>query len=155
AHLLKALVLYTLAERRFVPVVGEALDAARKHVDGAHERERELFRATELLHQGRWHDGCRALDRVLAVHPRDALALQAGHLMDFYRGDALNLRNRISRVLPHWDAAVPGYSYVVGMHAFGLEEMNQYPEAEAGAHEALALQPKDGWAVHAAAHVME
>ena len=75
--------------------------------------------------------------------------------MDFYRGDALNLRNRVSRVLPHWDASVPGYSYVLGMHAFGLEEMNQYPEAEATALRALALQPKDGWAVHAAVHVME
>jgi hypothetical protein len=37
--------------------------------------------------------------------------------MDFYRGDALNLRNRVSLVLPHWDASVPGYSYVLGMHA--------------------------------------
>ena len=58
--------------------------------------------------------------------------------MDFYRGDALNLRNRVSRVLPHWDASVPGYSYVLGMHAFGLEEMNQYPEAEATALRALS-----------------
>ena len=75
--------------------------------------------------------------------------------MDFFRGDALNLRNRISRVLPHWDASVPGYSYVLGMHAFGLEEMNQYPEAEAPRCARLSMQPKDGWAVHAAVHVME
>ena len=33
--------------------------------------------------------------------------------------------------------------------------MNQYPEAEAAALRALAIQPKDGWAVHAAVHVME
>ena len=89
------------------------------------------------------------------TQPRDALALQTAHLMDFYRGDALNLRNRVSRVMPHWDASVPGHSYVLGMHAFGLEEMNQYPEAEAAALRALSLQPKDGWAVHAAVHVME
>jgi len=75
--------------------------------------------------------------------------------MDFYRGDALNLRNRVSRVLPHWDASTPGYSYVLGMHAFGLEEMNQYAESEAVALRALSMQPKDGWAVHAAVHVME
>ena len=35
----------------------------------------------------------------------------------------------IARVLPHWSPSVPGYSYVLGMHAFGLEECNQYDEA--------------------------
>jgi tetratricopeptide (TPR) repeat protein len=75
--------------------------------------------------------------------------------MDFFRGDSLNLRNRISRVLPHWSPAVPGYSYILGMHAFGLEECNQYAEAEETARRALALQPRDAWAVHAGAHVME
>jgi tetratricopeptide (TPR) repeat protein len=154
-HLLKALVLYTLAERRFVPYAAEAVAAARRHAARASDRERGLIQATELLVDGRWHDACRAIDGVLAAHPRDALALQAGHLMDFYRGDTLNLRNRVSRVLPQWSASVPGYSYVLGMHAFGLEEMNQYPEAETTALRALALQPKDGWAVHAAVHVME
>ena len=92
---------------------------------------------------------------MLAAYPRDALALQAGHLMDFFRGDALNLRNRVSRVLPHWNAEVPGYSFVLGMHAFGLEEMNQYREAEETARRALAIEPRDGWSVHAATHVME
>jgi tetratricopeptide (TPR) repeat protein len=83
------------------------------------------------------------------------LALQSAHLLDFFRGDALNLRNRVSRVLPHWDRSMPGYSYVLGMHAFGLEEMNQYPQAEAEARRALEIEPRDGWAVHAATHVME
>jgi tetratricopeptide (TPR) repeat protein len=82
-------------------------------------------------------------------------ALQTAHLLDFYRGDALNLRSRISRVLPAWSPDVPGYSYVLGMHAFGLEECNQYPEAEDAARRALAIEPRDGWAVHAAVHVME
>ena len=92
---------------------------------------------------------------MLTVYPRDVLALQAAHLMDFFRGDALNLRNRVSRVLPQWDRSLPGYSYVLGMHAFGLEEMNQYPQAEAEARRALEIEPRDGWSVHAATHVME
>jgi tetratricopeptide (TPR) repeat protein len=154
-HLMKALVLYTLAERRFAAMSKEALDAARTHLPSANARERGLAHAAEALVDGRWDDACAALDRVLANEPRDALALQVAHLMDFYRGDALNLRNRVTRVMPHWDASTPGYSYVVGMHAFGLEEMNQYPEAEAAALRALSLQRKDGWAVHAAVHVME
>ena len=92
---------------------------------------------------------------MLVDHPRDMLALQTGHLLDFYRGDALNLRNRIVRVLPHWSPGVPGYSYLLGMYAFGLEECNQYALAEETARRALELEAKDGWAVHAAVHVME
>ena len=154
-HLFKAMALYTMAERQFVPVARASLDAAKKHVAGANDRERMMIAAAERLVAGDWHRASQAIDRVLMQYPRDALAVQVGHLMDFFRGDALNLRNRISRVLPRWDASVPGYSYVLGMHAFGLEEMNQYPEAEATARRALAMQPRDGWAVHAAVHVME
>src|SRR4029453_4538276 len=155
AHLFKAIVFCTLAERRYTAMARESLGDVRAHMPSANERERGLMAAAEALVDGRWDDACAAFDRVLANAPRDAFALQAAHLMDFYRGDALNLRNRVSRVLPHWDSSVPGYSYVLGMHAFGLEEMNQYPEAEACALRALSLQAKDGWAVHAAVHVME
>jgi tetratricopeptide (TPR) repeat protein len=155
AHLFKAFALYTLAERKFVPVAAAAVAQARSEAAHANARELGLLDAAGKLVPGHWHGASHALDRVLTEYPRDALALQVAHLLDFYRGDALNLRNRISRVLPEWDAAVPGYSYVLGMHAFGLEEMNQYPEAEAAARRALALEPRDGWAVHAAVHVME
>ena len=155
AHLFKAFVLYTIAERKFVPMAAASLQDAKRHAARANARERGLIAAGERLVAGDWHRASQALDRVLTEFPRDAFTLQIAHLMDFFRGDALNLRNRISRVLPEWDATVPGYSYVLGMHAFGLEEMNQYPEAEATARKALALQPRDGWAVHAAVHVME
>lgn len=50
---------------------------------------------------------------------------------------------------------MPGYSFVLGMHAFGLEECNQYPEAESAGLRALELAPEDCWAVHAVTHVME
>jgi tetratricopeptide (TPR) repeat protein len=154
-HLFKALALVTTSEKQFVPAAEESLAQAMRHLATATERERALAAATRRFLDGDWDAGCRQLDLVLMDHPRDAMALQVAHLMDFYRGDALNLRNRVSRVLPHWDESVPGYSYVLGMHAFGLEEMNQYPEAEAAGRGALALQRKDAWAVHAVTHVME
>lgn len=154
-HLMKGFVLATLGERKHLEAVRASLDAARAMADRAVDRERALMRALEELLGGEWHAACRTIDHVLAEHPRDVLALQTGHLMDFFRGDALNLRNRVTRVLPEWHGGLPGYSYVLGMHAFGLEEMNQYPQAEAQARRALELQPRDGWAVHAATHVME
>jgi tetratricopeptide (TPR) repeat protein len=154
-HLFKALALFTAGEKQFMPAAEASLAEATRHVERAHPRERTLMAATRRILDGDWEAGCRQLDLVLVDYPRDAMALQVAHLVDFYRGDAQNLRNRVSRVLPHWDEAVPGYSYVLGMHAFGLEEMNQYPQAEAAGRRALALQPKDAWAVHAVTHVME
>jgi tetratricopeptide (TPR) repeat protein len=151
----KALALFTASERGWLPDARAALEAATRHAAGANDRERGLIAATRALLDGEWETGSRLLDRVLVEHPRDAVALQAGHLVDFLRGDSANLRNRISRVLPHWSESVPGFSYVLGMHAFGLEEMNQYSDAEAVGRTALDLQPRDAWAIHAVAHVME
>ena len=54
-----------------------------------------------------------------------------------------------------WDESVPGCNYLLGMHAFGLEESGDYARAEEQGRKAVALQPRDGWAVHAVAHVLE
>ena len=48
-------------------------------------------------------------------------------------------KNGLQVPLPHWDAGVPAYSYLLGMHAFGLEECNQYAEAESAGRRALAM----------------
>lgn len=154
-HAFRATVLMTFTERRLAEQARVSVTSAEALLPRANARERGLVAAARRLVDGEWDAACAALDRVLVDHPRDAFAIQSAHLMDFYRGDALNLRNRISRVLPHWSPGVPGYSYILGMHAFGLEECNQYAEAEEAGRRGLALQPKDGWAVHAVTHVME
>ncbi|MEA3411636.1 MAG: tetratricopeptide repeat protein [Pseudomonadota bacterium] len=154
-HLFRAIVLMMFSEQRFVPDARASLEAAEALSGKTNDREHLLTMAANRLVAGDWNGACQVFDRVLVDHPRDAFTVQAAHLMDFYRGDALNLRNRVSRVMPHWTPSVPGYSYVLGMHAFGLEECNQYTKAEDAARRALDLQPKDGWAVHAGVHVME
>jgi tetratricopeptide (TPR) repeat protein len=154
-HLFKAFVLATTSEGRHLPAARAAVARAASVFARTNPRERALIVAGRQLVNGDWHAASRSFDAVLREWPRDALALQTAHLMDFYRGDALNLRNRISRVLPAWSTTLPGYSYVLGMHAFGLEECNQYVEAEATARRALDIEPTDGWAVHAVTHVME
>ena len=65
------------------------------------------------------------------------------------------LRDRVAQVMPHWSAGAPGYGYVLGMHAFGLEETGLYDRAEATGRRALDLNRRDPWAVHAVTHVME
>ena len=155
AAVTKAILLMSFFERRFARDALGVLDAAGPALARATPREKSLAAATRLLAEGEWERAGAAFDRILMDHPRDAVALQIAHLVDFLRGDSLNLRNRISRVLPHWSGSVPGYAYVLGMHAFGLEECNQYPEAEAAGRRSLELARDDCWAVHAVTHVME
>lgn len=155
AHAVKAGILMTFGEARFRNIAAESVTEAQKLLSRANDREKGLVAAAERLVSGAWDKGCALYDEVLVDYPRDIFAAQTAHLVDFLRGDAQNLRNRVSRILPHWSPSVPGYSYLLGMYAFGLEECNQYAEAEATALRALTLEPKDGWAVHAAIHVYE
>jgi len=119
------------------------------------ERERSLLGALDMLLANNWTAAAVALDYHTMHYPHDMLGLQAGLLMDFYRGNARNLRDRIARVLPYWSEDRPGYGIVLGMYAFGLEETGDYARAEAMGCEAVARQPLDCWAHHAVAHVME
>lgn len=154
-HALRAAALMSGGEQRFFELARGSVVAAEALLSVANERERLVVRALRLLADGDWASAGHAFDRVLAEYPRDVLALQLAHLFDFVRGDAKNLRDRITRVLPSWSSSVPGYAYVLGLHAFGLEECNEYDRALATAEQALSIEPTDGWAVHAAVHVME
>jgi len=121
----------------------------------ATDRERGHLRAVAALVDGRWRAAARVLEDLSIAYPRDGLALQAGHLVDFYVGDSRMLHDRIARALPAWSASMPGYHAVLSMLAFGLEETGRYDRAEATGRQAVALQPRDGWGQHAVAHVLE
>jgi tetratricopeptide (TPR) repeat protein len=153
AHALKAWLFLLGTEPDGLPVARAAVEGGSA-LPG-NERERAHLRAAGQLAQGRWHEAARTLEDLSLHYPRDALALQAGHQLDFFTGDARMLRDRIARALPAWDAALPGYHAVLGMHAFGLEETGDYAQAEAQGRRAVALQPRDGWAWHAVAHTLE
>ena len=77
------------------------------------------------------------------------------HGLDFRLGRRDMLRDRIAAVLPHWDARDAEYGYVLGMHAFGLEETGDYDRALATAHQSLELVPDNAAAIHVIAHVLE
>lgn len=119
------------------------------------ERELSHIAALDSLLASNWTQAALALDRHNMRFPHDLVALQAGHLMDFYRASARNLRDRLARVLPKWSTDRPGYAVVLGMYAFGLEEAGNFAQAEAVGREAIAREPLDCWAHHAVAHVME
>jgi tetratricopeptide (TPR) repeat protein len=103
-------------------------------------------------------DPALAVERYGAIvtdRPRDILALVVAHTLDFHLGQRRMMRVRLARVLPKWDAAMPGYASVLAMYAFALEENGQYRRAEKIARRALVLDPRHPGAIHVIAHVME
>jgi len=153
AHAMRAWMHLLGTEAAGLPVAGASLDAAAALT--ANAREAGHLAALRHLVDGRWHEAARTLEDVTIEHPLDALALQAGHLCDFFVGNSRNLRDRIARALPAWSEHTPGYHAVLGMHAFGLEETGLYQRAEAAGRRAVELEPTDAWAQHAVAHVLE
>ncbi|MPZ38010.1 MAG: tetratricopeptide repeat protein [Rhizobiales bacterium] len=153
AHALKAWLHLLGTEPTGIPVAREALAATRQRA--ATGQEQGHVAAIEHLADGRWHAAAQVMEDVAIDNPRDLLALQVGHQLDFFRGEARMLRDRIARALPAWSAEVPGYHAMLGMHAFGLEETGDYATAERWGRTAVAMEGRDAWAQHAVAHVME
>lgn len=118
-------------------------------------RERLHLEALTCFNLGQWQQAGRHLEDLSLQWPRDVLALQAGHLIDFLRGDSRMLRDRIARALPAWPTGEAASHAVLGMWAFGLEECGHYTQAERAGRQALDLEPADSWAHHAVAHVYE
>ena len=156
-HIMKTNALLTMTEHGFGVMAAQSLQRAAQLVAAGHgnDRERRHIAATQACAAGQWQQACDAWERMLVDDPQDLVALQAAHLFDFYRGDARNLHRRVARVLPQWSKQAPLYSFVLGMHAFGLEECNHYAHALDAGHAALAIDRRDPWAVHAVTHVHE
>ena len=112
-------------------------------------------RAIDAWIAGDLPQACAILDEVGLRSPRELLALRVGHEADFFVGDTRNLRDRIARQLPAWSPADPHYGIVLGAYAFGLGENGRHEAAREAGLRALALQPRDAWALHAVAHAHE
>lgn len=153
AHALRAYLHLLGTEPLAIPTAQESLARAEHLTMNA--RERGHVEAIRCLIAGRWYAAARILEDVAIDHPRDVVALQAGHIVDFLIGDSRMLRDRVARARPAWSEGMPGYHAVVGMHAFGLEEMGEYVMAEREGRRSVDLERRDAWGWHAVAHVME
>ena len=154
-HCFKAGMLTQAMETRVYDDLVASVEAAEALWDRANERERGHIRAVRAWIEGDFHGAAQHWDAVLVSHPRDLLALQLVHLTNVLLGDVINQRDCVARAFPAWDETVPGYGYVLGYYAFGLEENRDFARAEEYGRRALALNPKDAYSIHAVAHVME
>lgn len=108
---------------------------------------------------GDWVEGqpSRAAARMQALldsDPRDILAMKLIQAIHFVMGRPEAMRASVEGVL---DATRdhPGRGYVLGCHAFTLEETGEYARAERIGRDGVELAPDDAWGLHAVAHVYD
>ena len=135
--------------------VQASLAAARRNETKLSAWERAHVAALDAWAKDEIRRGVAIWEEILIDHPRDIWALRFAHDTYFFLGDAGNLRDSIARVLPEWPEDDPHYGYLLGMHAFGLEEVGDFGGAEVKGRRAVELNPKDTWAIHAVGHVLE
>src|SRR5499426_2520732 len=113
-------------------------------------RERRHVEALALWVGGRSNEAIPLIQACLAEHPRDMVLMQRLYYIYFWQGRSAEMLDLTRSVLPALDAD----GFMLGYHAFALEENRRFDEALPLAERALALNPADAWAVHAVAHVL-
>lgn len=134
-------------EERFAETKA-AGEAARAAAAGQTERERSHVEALTLWTSGRVDEAVTAMRAHLVAFPRDVMVVQRLYYIFFWQGRFPEMLQMSEAMLPHY----PGESFILGLHAFALEEGDRCAEAVRTAEAALALNPRDAWAVHALAH---
>ena len=139
------------------PARASALDSDTRRAvgraTGAGDRERAHVQALNLLVAGEFTAAARAWDGVAAAG-RDFAAVRFAHDVYLHIGDDLGRLSSSSHAVEAWRGQ-PGWGFVAGQHAFALEEVGRYDEAEELGRVALDLDPDDLWARHALTHVYE
>jgi tetratricopeptide (TPR) repeat protein len=127
-----------------------AVERARASAAGATVRERGHVEAMVQLIAGRPDQAERAMREHLASYPRDLAVVQRLYFIWFWQGRFPEMLELTGDLVRHY----PGNSFMLGLHAFALEEARRFPEAFATAEVAVARNPRDAWSVHALAHTV-
>ncbi len=117
--------------------------------------EAALVNALSYAAGGHLKAAADVLEAHLEVLPTHFVALKLAHSLRFMSGQPAEMLVLTRRLLPNWTAADAGYGFVLGCHAFGLEEMGYFTEAEACGRDAYRHERSDAWGLHAVSHVME
>ncbi|MGV6848882.1 MAG: tetratricopeptide repeat protein [Marinibacterium sp.] len=154
-HAVRGLFLLLLGRREMRADALQALAAADAGIAECEVSRREA-RVVEALRA--WLDGYPSqavehLETVLRRHPDDPLAMKLGHAIRFVLGDNTGMRASIERVLPAYAPDHAARGYLLGCHAFALEETGDYEAAGIAGRQALWMAPDDAWGLHAVAHV--
>lgn len=142
-----------LGRAEMVAIAHQAYAAA---ITGAPATMREIAFVHALgdwLH-GRPSRAAARLQVILNLNPRDALAMKIVQAIHFVMGRPKEMRASVEGLLPAWTNH-PARGYLMGCHAFTLEETGDYAAAERTGRAGVELAPDDAWGLHAVAHVYD
>ena len=137
-----------LAEK--IPEGRAEMDEAAAAAAALPSRERRHVEALALWVAGRGNDAVPLIKESLVDYPRDMLLMQRLYYIYFWQGRSAEMLELTRSALP----ALAGDGFMLGYHAFALEENRRFDDALPLAERAIALNPRDAWAVHAVAHVL-
>jgi tetratricopeptide (TPR) repeat protein len=126
-----------------------AVNTARRLVDRQSDRERSHVEAIAQLLRGTPPDAERAVRQHLDRYPRDLTIAQRLYFLCFWQGRFAEMLELTTDLLGRG-----GDGFLLGLHAFALEEADRFDAALAVAERALVVNPRDAWAVHAYAHTL-
>ncbi|MEJ6402898.1 tetratricopeptide repeat protein [Yoonia sp. 2307UL14-13] len=154
-HVAKAMFYILLGRRELLATAEEAFAAAEAGAKAQPISKREMHFLNALRE---WMAGqpLKALlhfEAAIDDNPTDIFALKLDHALRFVFGDSTGMRRMIEKVRPAYSNTHVGYGYLLGCHAFALEETGAYNQAQIAGREALLLAPDDAWGLHAVAHV--
>jgi tetratricopeptide (TPR) repeat protein len=137
-------------EERF-PEAKAAADAARAALTPAvSAREKSYVEAMTTWTAGRVPDAERLMQEHVRQYPTDLPIIQRLYFVYFWLGKFPEMLEATSRFVRD----LPDSSYMLGMHAFALEEAGRCSEAIRLADDAIAKNPDDAWSIHALAHAL-
>ncbi|MCZ6646860.1 MAG: tetratricopeptide repeat protein [SAR324 cluster bacterium] len=154
-NIMRGYMMMSMGTQGTVPAARKSLAAAQAAASRADQREQGHITALGLWSEGDRVGANQAFEELLRAQPHDLLALKLVNFNYFWQGDRANMLESVARVLPAWREGEPGYGYLLGMQAFGMEECGDYEAAERAGRRAVEMHAGDHWAVHAVAHVME
>lgn len=154
AHAVQGLGALSLGRAALHPVA-VAAHARAVACAGSDTRGADFAAALELWLAGNMLGAASRLEARLEADPGDALAFKLAHGIRFIAGDGPGMLRASTRAVHQFPADAPLGSFVLGCHAFSLEEAGDYSAAEAVGLAAVEADAADAWGLHAVAHVFE
>jgi hypothetical protein len=156
-HAARGLFSLMMGRKELWNVAEDAAAAAHAAAAGSDltTRERGWIAALDSWLSGSLSGAIAEMEAILRDAPTDTMSAKVSHAIRFILGDGKGMRRSVERVLAAHgkDHALRGY--ILGCHAFTLEETGEYAAAERAGLQGLQYASDDAWGLHAVAHVYD